>query len=120
MGLLDYYRQFEGMSEEEVNEGLREEAAERKRKALTRVDTLDLSQTTWPELPHPSIVSAITFVARRGLHRYPHLQRGSQLHEELAERYGVQPDRVILGNGAADLLSSATTTRLLGALDKSL
>jgi len=107
MGLLDYYRQFEGMSEEEVNEGLRAEAAERKRKALMRVDTLDLSQTTWPELPHPSIVSAITFVARRGLHRYPHLQRGSQLHGELAERYGVEPGRVILGNGAAELLSSA-------------
>jgi hypothetical protein len=32
----------------------------------------------------------------------------------------VQPDRVILGNGAAEPLSSATTTRLLGALDKSL
>ena len=53
--------------------GLREEAAERKRKALTRVETLDLSQTTWPELPHPRIVNAITYVARRGLHRYPHL-----------------------------------------------
>jgi histidinol-phosphate aminotransferase len=107
MGLLDYYRQFEGLSEEEVNQGLREEAAERKRKALTRVETLDLSQTTWPELPHPSIVNAITFVARRGLHRYPHL-RGSQLHDELAERHGVEPGRVILGNGAAELLSSAT------------
>jgi histidinol-phosphate aminotransferase len=107
MGLLDYYRQFEGMSEEEVNEGLRAEAAERKRKALTRVTTLDLSQTTWPELPHPSIVNAITFVARRGLHRYPHL-RGSQLREELAERHGVEPSRVILGNGAAELLSAAT------------
>ena len=107
MGLLDYYRQFEAMTEEEVNEGLREEAAERKRKALMRVDTLDLSQTTWPELPHPSIVSAITFVARRGLHRYPHLQRGSPLHEELAERHDVEPGRVILGNGAAELLSSA-------------
>ena len=75
MGLLDYYKQFEGMSEEEVNAGLREEAAERKRKALTRVETLDLSQTTWPELPHPHIVNAITFVARRGMHRYPHLLR---------------------------------------------
>jgi histidinol-phosphate aminotransferase len=107
VSLLDYYRQFEGMSEEEVNEGLREEAAERKRKALMRVETLDLSQTTWPELPHPSIVSAITFVARRGLHRYPHL-RGSQLRDELAERHGVDPGRVILGNGAAELLSSAT------------
>ena len=39
-----------------------------------RVETLDLSQTTWPELAHPSIVSAITFVARRGMQRYPHLR----------------------------------------------
>jgi histidinol-phosphate aminotransferase len=108
VSLLDYYRQFEGMSEEEVNAGLREEAAERKRKALMRIQTLDLSQTTWPELPHPSIVGAITFVARRGMQRYPHLQRGSQLHDELAERYGVDPARLILGNGAAELLSSAT------------
>lgn len=106
MGLLDYYRQFEGMTEEEVNLELRAEAAERKRKALMRVDTLDLSQTTWPELPHPSIVNAITFVARRGLNRYPHL-RGSHLHDELAERHGVEPERIILGNGAAELLSSA-------------
>jgi histidinol-phosphate aminotransferase len=107
MSLLDYYRQFEGMSEEEVNQGLRAQAAERKRKALTRVETLDLSQTTWPELPHPSIVSAITFVARRGLQRYPHL-RGSRLHDELAARHGVDSGRLILGNGAAELLSSAT------------
>jgi histidinol-phosphate aminotransferase len=107
MGLLDYYRQFEGMSEEEVNEGLREQAAERRRKALTRVETLDLSLTTWPELPHTRIVNAITFVARRGLHRYPHLS-GSDLRGALAERHGVDPDRLILGNGAAELLSAAT------------
>jgi histidinol-phosphate aminotransferase len=107
VGLLDYYRQFEGMSEEEVNEGLRAEAAERRRKALTRVDTLDLSQTTWPKLPHPRIVNAITFVARRGLHRYPDLH-GSELRDLLAERHGVDSDRLILGNGAAELLSSAT------------
>jgi len=110
MGLLDYYRQFEGMSEEEVNRGLRAQAAERRRKALTRVETLDLSQTTWSELPHPRIVSAITFVARRGLHHYPHL-RGSQLHDRLAAHHGVDPGRLILGNGAADLLSSATRAR---------
>lgn len=108
MGLLDYYRQFEGMSEEEVNQGLREEAAERRRKALARVDTLDLSLTTWPELPHPRIVSAITFVARRGLHRYPQLGGPSDLRARLAERHGVEPERLILGNGATELLNAAT------------
>jgi histidinol-phosphate aminotransferase len=107
MGLLDYYKQFEGMSDEEVNAGLREEAAERRRKALTRVETLDLSHTTWPELPHPRIVGALTFVARRGLHQYPHL-RGTELRNVLAERHGVEPERLVLGNGAAELLSAAT------------
>jgi histidinol-phosphate aminotransferase len=107
VGLLDYYKQFEGMSEEEVNSGLREEAAERRRKALTQVVTLDLSQTTWPDLPHSDIVSAITFVARRGMQRYPHM-RGSQLRTTLAELHGVEPGRVIVGNGSAELLSSAT------------
>jgi histidinol-phosphate aminotransferase len=111
MGLLDYYRQFEGMSEEEVNKGLREQAAERKRKALTRVETLDLSHTTWPELPHPRIVNAITYVARRGLYRYPHLA-GSELRNELANHHGVEPGRLILGNGAAELLSAATRALL--------
>jgi histidinol-phosphate aminotransferase len=107
VSLLDYYRQFEAMSEEEVKEALRIDAAERKRKALARQETLDLSQTTWPELPHPRVVAAITFVARRGLNRYPHL-RGSDLRDELAARHGLERARVILGNGAAELLSSAT------------
>jgi histidinol-phosphate aminotransferase len=107
VGLLDYYKQFEGLSEEEVNAGLRAEADERKRKALTQVQKLDLSQTTWPELPHANIANAITFAARRGLQRYPHL-RGSELREELAERHGVESACLILGNGAGDLLSAAT------------
>ncbi len=107
MGLLDYYRQFEGVPEEEVNRGLREDAAERRRKALTRVTTLDLSQTTWPELPHANIVNAITFTARAGLQRYPHL-RGSRLRSELAERHDIPAGRLIVGNGAAQLLSAAT------------
>ena len=107
MGLLDYYRQFEGMSEEEVNAELRERAAERKRNALAKVQTLDLSHTTWPELPHSYVVGAITYIARRGLYRYPHLS-GSELREALAERHGVPPARLILGNGAAELLGAAT------------
>jgi histidinol-phosphate aminotransferase len=111
MGLLDYYRQFEGMSQEEVNEGLREEAAERRRKALTRVETLDLSQTTWPTLPDSRIVNAITYIARRGMHRYPHLG-GSGLREELAARHRVEPAQLVLGNGSAELLSSAARALL--------
>jgi histidinol-phosphate aminotransferase len=107
MSLIDYYRQFEALSEDEVNEELREQAAERRRKALTRVVTLDLSQTTWPDLPHPDVVNAITFTARAGLHRYPHT-RGSRLRKQLAERHGVPPERLIVGNGAAQLLSAAT------------
>ncbi|HWX44419.1 MAG TPA: aminotransferase class I/II-fold pyridoxal phosphate-dependent enzyme [Solirubrobacteraceae bacterium] len=107
MGLLDYYRQFDGVPEEEINRELREEAAERRRKALTRVQTIDLSQTTWPELPHPNIANSITFIARRGLQLYPHL-RGSELRNELADRHGVDPARLIVGNGAAELLSAAT------------
>jgi histidinol-phosphate aminotransferase len=107
VGLLDYYKQFEGMTEEEVNEGLRAEAAERKRKALTRVQILDLSRTTWPELPHPYIVNSITFMARRGLHSYPEM-RSSELQSELAERHGIEAARIVIGNGAAQLLSAAT------------
>jgi histidinol-phosphate aminotransferase len=107
MGLLDYYRQFEALTEEEVNSDLREEAAERRRKALTRVVTLDLSQTTWPELPHPNVVNAITFTARAGLHRYPHT-RGAVLRKELAERHGVPSERLIVGDGAGQLLTAAT------------
>jgi histidinol-phosphate aminotransferase len=106
LGLLDYYRQFEGMTQEEVNVGLRAEAAERKRKALMRVETLDLSQTTWPGLPHHNIANAITFVARRGMQTYPHA-RPSGLRHDLAERCGIPEDRLILGNGAGELLSSA-------------
>src|SRR6202007_578468 len=111
MGLLDYYRQFEGLSEEEVNSELREEAGERRRKALARVPAPDLSQTTSPEPSHNRIVSAISYVARRGLNRYPHT-RGTELRDELAARHEIDPQRVILGNGAAELLPAATRALL--------
>jgi histidinol-phosphate aminotransferase len=107
VGLLDYYRQFESVPEEEVHRGLREQARERKRKALVRVPALDLSQTTWPGLPHVNVVNAITFVARRGLQRYPYT-RGADLRSELASRHGLDTARLIVGNGAAELLGAAT------------
>ena len=110
-GLLGYYKQFEGLSEDEVNADLREQAAERRAKALARVEPLDLSRTTWPDYPHPAIVNAITFAARRGLHRY--LDRSSaELRSELAHRHGVAEGRLVVGDGVAQLISEAAAALL--------
>jgi histidinol-phosphate aminotransferase len=110
-GLLGYYKQFEGLSEEEINADLREQAAERRAKELARVEPLDLSRTTWPDYPHPAIVNAITFAARRGLHRY--LDRSSaELRSELAHRHGVAEGRLVVGDGVAQLISEAAAALL--------
>ena len=106
MGLLDYYKQFEALADEEVNRDLRERAHERRKRELARVDPLDLSRTTWHELPHPAVVGAITYAARRGMHTYadPH---AAALRAELARRHDVPRDRVVVGAGAAQLLQAA-------------
>jgi histidinol-phosphate aminotransferase len=110
-GLLGYYKQFEGLSEDEINAELREQAAERRAKALSRQEPLDLSRTTWPEYPHPAIVNAITFAARRGLHRY--LDRSSaELRSELAHLHGVDEGRLVVGDGVAQLISEAAAALL--------
>lgn len=106
MGLLDHYRQFEGMSDAEVSAQLRAQADERRRRALARIDPLDLSATTWHEFPHPDVVAAITYAARRGINR-PTDPRSGELRRELGHRHGLEADRVAVGNGAADLLVSA-------------
>jgi len=111
MGLLDRYRQFEALSEEEVNARLRAEAQERRRRELARVDPLDLTRTTWPEYPPSTVVNAITFTARRGLHRY--LDRhANELRGELAEHHGVPQDRLVVGGGIAQLMTSAAQALL--------
>jgi histidinol-phosphate aminotransferase len=104
MGPLDYYRQFEALSEEEINSELRAQAAERRALQLTRVEPLDLSHTTWPDPPHADVVSAVTFLARRGMHRYP---RASELKSELSYRLGVPVERIAVGNGASELMQAA-------------
>jgi histidinol-phosphate aminotransferase len=103
MGLLDRYRQFEAMTGEEVSARLRAEAGERRAHALERVERLDLRATTWPELPPPAIVNAITFAARRSLHRYAE-PRATDLRGALAQRHDVGRERVVVGAGAAQLL----------------
>jgi histidinol-phosphate aminotransferase len=105
------YRQFQALTEREVNEGKRAEAQARRRTALERLDPLDLSATTWPELPPPAIVNAITFAARRGLHRTPDRHAGP-LRAALAEAHGIAPERIVAGSGAAQLLAAATQVLL--------
>jgi histidinol-phosphate aminotransferase len=116
MGLLDYYKQFEGMSDEEVSARLREQSDERRRKALAKVLPLDLSQTTWHELPHPDVVAAVTYAARRGINRAGD-PLALELRREIGRRHGLEPDRVAVGNGAAQLLRVAART-LMGQGDE--
>src|SRR3954465_787138 len=105
-GLFGYYKQFEGLSEDEVNADLRSAAAERRAKELARLQPLDPSRTTWPEYPPPAIVNAITFAARRGLYRY--LDRASgELRSELAHRHGVPEGRLVARDGGAPLIAEA-------------
>jgi histidinol-phosphate aminotransferase len=114
--MFRHYRQFEGMTEREVSEDLRALADERKRRALARVDPIDLSATTWPEYPPSTVVNAITYAARRGLHRY--LDRhATALRSELAHALGVDHERLVVGDGAAQLLGAAAQA-LLEPLDE--
>lgn len=106
MGLLDYYKQFEGMADEEVSAELRARAEERRRRALARIEPLDLSATTWFEFPHPDVVAAITYAARRGINRNPD-PTASELRREIGQRHGLEADRVAVGNGASELMAAA-------------
>lgn len=111
MGLFDYYRQFEGQTHEETNVGLREEAKERRSRELARVEPVDCSRTTWHELPPAEIVSAITYHARRGMHRYAE-GREVELRDALAARHAVGAERIVIGEGASGLLQRAANELL--------
>jgi histidinol-phosphate aminotransferase len=111
VGLLDYYRQFSDMPEDEIRAALREQARERREKALARIEPLDLSATTWPRLPHPDIVAAITYAARGSLNRAPD-PHASKLRLELARRHALEAERVVVGHGAAQLMSAAARALL--------
>jgi histidinol-phosphate aminotransferase len=107
MGLLDYYRQFEDMDEAEVNAALRDRRAKEKALALEHVPVLDLSGTEWPEYPNADIVSASVYQARGRLSSYPD-RHATAIRRELAERHYVRGEQIVIGNGAAELLTTAT------------
>ncbi len=112
----EYYRQFEEMPPEEVSLELRARRDEEKRRALSRVDPLDLSGIAWHEPPHPEAVNAATFALRRALNAYPDTT-ATPLREALAERHGVAPEQVALGHGAGELLRAACAALLGGGGD---
>ncbi len=106
MGLLDYYRRYADLDPEEVNRGLRERRAQERARALARVPLLDLRSTEWPDLPNAEVANAAIAVARGRLNGYPD-PRAEGLRASLAARHGVEPEQVILGNGAAELMQTA-------------
>jgi histidinol-phosphate aminotransferase len=116
MGLLDYYKQFEDVDEEELNKVRRERRAREKRLALERAPELDLSSTEWPELPNSEVVNASIYTARGRVNGYPS-RHAAGVRRMLAERHGVEPERIVVGNGAAELLQAAALT-LMAAGDE--
>jgi histidinol-phosphate aminotransferase len=106
VGLLDYYRRFQEIPEEEINRELRERRRWEKSVALQQLPVLDLSRTEWPDFPNAEVVNASIFAARGSVNGYPD-RYATRLRRRLAERHGVEPEQVVLGNGAVELLQAA-------------
>jgi histidinol-phosphate aminotransferase len=106
VGFRDYYRQFDDIDEAALNIERRERRRQEKEAALERAPDIDLSGTEWPDLPHSEIVNAAIARARGFVQRYPD-RHATAVRRLLAERHGLSPDQIALGNGAAELLQSA-------------
>jgi histidinol-phosphate aminotransferase len=111
VGFRDYYRQFDDIDEAALNLERRERRRQEKAAALARAPDIDLSGTEWPDLPHSEIVNAAIARARGFVQRYPD-RHATSVRRLLAERHGVDTERIVLGNGAADLLQSAALALL--------
>ncbi len=111
MGFRDYYRQFDDIDEAKLNLERRERRRREKAAALERAPDIDLSGTEWPDLPHSEIVNAAIARARGFVQRYPD-RHATTTRRLLAERHGLSPDQIALGNGAAELLQSAALALL--------
>src|SRR3954447_15631490 len=116
MGLLDYYRQFDDMPEAEISERLLKKRDEERAKALAHIPTIDLSGTEWPEFPNSEVMNESIYVARGRINGYPD-RYAEKLRRRLAARHDVDPERIVVGNGAAELLQSAAQA-LLGDGDE--
>jgi histidinol-phosphate aminotransferase len=113
MGLLDYYRQFDDLSEAEISEDLLRKRDEERAKAIAHIPTIDLSSTEWPELPDSEVMNASIFVARGRINGYPD-RHAEKLRRSLAARHGIDAERIVVGNGVAELLQAAAYALLAG------
>jgi histidinol-phosphate/aromatic aminotransferase/cobyric acid decarboxylase-like protein len=101
---LDYYRQFEELSPEEISRDLIERRHAERAQALTEVVPLDLASPAWHEPPDAEAVNAATYALRRALNAYPD---AAALREAIAARHGVAVETVAVGPGAGELLRAA-------------
>jgi histidinol-phosphate aminotransferase len=111
VGIGDYYRQFDDIDEAALNLERRERRRREKEAALAVAPDVDLSGTEWPDLPHSEIVNAAIARARGFVQRYPD-RHAAGVRRLLADRHGLAPERIALGNGAAELLQSAALALL--------
>jgi histidinol-phosphate aminotransferase len=106
MGLLDHYRQFDDMSEAEISDELLRKRDEERAKAVAHIPTIDLSSTEWPDFPNSEVMNASIFVARGRINGYPD-RHAEKLRRSLAARHRIDAERIVVGNGAAELLQAA-------------
>ncbi|HEX5620254.1 MAG TPA: aminotransferase class I/II-fold pyridoxal phosphate-dependent enzyme [Solirubrobacteraceae bacterium] len=102
--LLDYYRQFEELSPDEISRELIEKRHAERAQALTEVPPLDLATPAWHEPPDAEAVNAATYALRRAVNAYPD---PTPLIEAIAARHGVEREHVVAGHGAGELLRAA-------------
>ena len=99
--ILDYYRQFQELSPEEISQELLERRDAERARALAEVPPLDLARAAWHEPPDAEAVNAATYALRRAVNAYPD---AAPLREALAARHRVEPAQVAPGHGAGELL----------------
>ena len=105
MGLIDRYRRFSELTDEEVRADFKAKADEQRSRELEKVGLLDLTRSTADELPHPAVAAAISFAAKRALNLEPDPQ-SSELRDLLASHAGLPAGRVLIGHGASGLLAA--------------
>ena len=110
LGLLDYYRQFEALSEEEVNRGFATRRASAS-SANSRGSRRSISRRPHGRTSPPERRERDHLRRAQRLAALPGL-RAPELRSELSHRHEVPPARIAIGNGAAQLLSSAAAAAM--------